>query len=511
MTVPSKDTAGSTDSAPAALSIRGLTKTFGATHALREVDLDLRQGEILALVGQNGSGKSTLIKILAGYHEPDAGRIWRQGQELALPLTSKDVSANGLVFLHQEAPVASGATALENLLVGRYPGRALRRIRWRKERTRARQMLTDIGISINLDAPAGQLPQAERALLGFASAWQELQVPGGVLVLDEPTACLAPAAAQRMFEAVRRAAHRGASVIFVSHRLDEVLNVSDRIAVLREGALIGVLDTPETDEPSLVTQMLGRPVDEFYPSAPTHVGDMGLAVSALSGAIVKDLSLQVRHGEIVGVTGLVGGGHDEVPYLIFGALPARAGKVTVAGKQVRQNPREMRRAGVALLPADRPGASGAMHATLTENVTLPTVGKFFRRGWLRSRQEEISVRSLLGRYDVRPPSPRAPLGALSGGNQQKVLLAKWLQMMPSVLMLHEPTHGVDIGSRSQIFTFIKQSALTGAAVVIASSEYEDLANLCDRVIILSRGRHVGDLAGAQLTEDRIVERCLRGA
>jgi ribose transport system ATP-binding protein len=235
---------------------------------------------------------------------------------------------------------------------------------------------------------------------------------------------------------------------------------------------------------------------------------MVLSVSGLSGSIAKDLTFSVRRGEIVGITGLVGMGHDEVPYLIFGARPASAGQVTIGDQTfTHMSPAALRRAGVALLPADRQRASGVPQASVLENVTLPTVSRYFRSGVLRHRAERSDVHTLLDRFDVRPRDPDRLLATLSGGNQQKVLLAKWLQTKPLVLLLHEPTHGVDVGSRRQIFRIIRDVTASGVGILISSAEYEDLANMCDRVLVMRQGRLVRDLSGTDLTEDRIVEQC----
>ncbi|GHH79368.1 putative ribose/galactose/methyl galactoside import ATP-binding protein 1 [Streptomyces sulfonofaciens] len=496
----------------AVVALSGLGKRFGAVWALRDLHMELRAGEVHALIGQNGSGKSTLIKTLAGYHEPDEGSIAVHGEPVRLPLLPRESARLGMAFLHQDAPVAPALTVTENIRVGRYEHRALGRIRWRRERERVRALLASVGLTADPDQPASRLPLAERALLGFATAVQALPERGGVLVLDEPTACLPPSGAQLLFRAVRKVTAAGSAVLFVSHRLDEVMAVSDRVSVLRDGLHVATVETAQTDRDELVRLMLGRDAGRVYPDREPPGTDVVLAAENVSGRLVQGVDVRIRSGEVVGITGLVGMGQDELPYLLYGALPLRSGRVSVDGTPVdRVGPRRMRAAGVALLPADRARASGAPGATVGENMTLPVLDRFFTGGRLRHARERSAVRGLITRYDVRPPRPGQRLGALSGGNQQKVLLAKWLQDSPRVVLLHEPTHGVDIASRAHIFRIIRAAADAGTGVLIASSEYEDLASLCDRVLVLHHGRPGAELSGAGLTEDALTRSCLLAA
>jgi ribose transport system ATP-binding protein len=487
----------------------GLSKTFGATVALKAVNLEIVPGEVHALVGQNGSGKSTLIKILSGYHGPDSGSVQVRGEELRLPSRPRDVARRGLAFLHQDAPVAQAMTVLENIRVGRFSGHAVGRIRWRKERHDVRRLLESVGLNVDCNTLASALPQAERALVGFATAIQSLPREGGLLVLDEPTACLPPSGAKLLFDAIHALTQRGSSVLFVSHRLDEIMTISNRISVLREGQVVAVRDTARTSEDEIVTLMLGGKLEALYPVKRSTPKAEALRAESVTGRIVTDVSLELRQGEVVGVTGLIGMGQDELPYLLYGSVPLRSGHVEVHGNSLRRlRPHELRANGVALLPVDRAGSSGVLAISVKENLTLPVVTQFWRHGLLRNRAESASVQSVLHDYDVRPPTGSNRLGSLSGGNQQKVLLAKWLNSDPKILLLHEPTQGVDISSRSQIFRIIQDAATAGVAVLIASSEYEDLAHLCDRVIVLNRGQVTAELSGDDLTEHNIVRSCL---
>jgi ribose transport system ATP-binding protein len=480
------------------LEIRGLEKAFGATRALRPTDLDVRAGEIHSLVGQNGSGKSTLIKLLSGFHEPDGGAVTVRGR---------------LSFQHQDLALAEGLTVLENLRLGRYETTWYGRLPWRRERRVVREMLAGVGLErLDPDTPLRDVPQAERALIGFARALHDVREHGGVLVLDEPTVALPSAAVQRLFAAVRAVVAAGAGVLFVSHRLEEVLGLSDRISVLRDGRLVATLAASEATDTHLVELMLGRELGELYPAPPPAHGEEVLSVRALRGRAVDGLDLAVGRGEIVGLTGLVGMGQDEVPYLLFGADRRSAGELWIGGRRWDAwTPEGLRRAGIVLLPADRRRRSGSPAATVMENVSLPVLGQFARGGRVRRAAELAAVRELLVRFDVRPADPGRPLGQLSGGNQQKALLAKWLQTRPRVLLLHDPTQGVDIGSRQQIFRIIREVAEEGVAVVVASAEHEDLAHMCHRVVVMRRGRPVAAPSGSELSSERIVEHCYLAA
>jgi len=498
-----------TDSGAPLLELRGLTKSFAGVRVLSSVDLAVRAGEVHALIGQNGSGKSTLIKILSGYHAPDAGQVLMRGEPVPLPIKPGGSARLGLRFLHQDVGVVRTMTVLENLRVGRFRASRYGRLRWPDERRAAKAILAEMHLDIDPDMLVRDVPAAERALIGFARAIQELDHERGeVLILDEPTAFLPGPSVKNIFAAIRGAARRGSAVIFVSHRLDEVMGVADRASILRDGRLVETVATSATNERKLVTAMLGRELDALYPTRTVAKGRRALTARNLSGRVANDVTFAIHQGEIVGLTGLLGMGHDEIPYLLFGAQIAAGGAVAVEDRPLGElTPREAIEAGMAFLPADRRHQSGIPKATLLENVSMTNGARFVRNGWLRHRAERTAVTSVLDRFDVRPADPDRLLATLSGGNQQKALLGKWLQTNPSVLLLHEPTQGVDIGSRKQILQIIAQVAAAGAAVLVASAEYEELANLCHRVLIFRHGQIARELSGDGLSEARIAEQC----
>jgi len=500
----------------AALELRHLSKTFGGTAALRDTDLVVRRGEIHGLVGRNGSGKSTLIKILSGFYEPDEGaELHLGGRRIDLPVDPATARKHGLTFVHQDLALAPGCTVMENMRIGRYRLHGLGRIDWNEERTYVRAALAKVGLDLSPDAMLQTLRPVNRALVAIARALGEVEEHEGlgVLVLDEPTTFLPRGDVDVLFEGIRQIAARGTSVLFVSHRVEEIISVTDRVSVLLDGVRTATVETAATPAEKLVELILGRELKDLYPERGSRGTDKILTVKGLTGSIIGDVDFSIHRGEIVGMTGIAGMGHDELPYLLFGAQPAAKGEISLSGKDpvaaAELSPNAAMKLGLALLPADRLWASGVAAYTVRENVSLPIVRNFFRGGWLRQRQEHSVVADLLQAFQVTPPRPNHILGALSGGNQQKALLAKWLQMRPPVLILHDPTQGVDLGAKKEVFGHIENAAAAGSAVVICSSEYEDLAHLCHRVLVFRDGQIAAELAGSNLTEDHIVDHCYR--
>jgi len=495
------------------LSARGFSKTFSGRTVLRGLDLDILPGEVHGLLGQNGSGKSTFIKILAGFHAPDDGaRLEVAGRPVSLPLDPREPHLLGLSFVHQDLGLVPEMTVVENLRVGSYETGFGWRIRWRRERQRVREALRQFGLGhVSPDAEVGSLREVERALVAIVRALERLKAQTrGVLVLDEPTAYLPRDGVERLFAAVRTVAAAGFGVLFVTHRLEEVRALTDRVTILRDGQHVGTAATASLSERDLIERILGRSLGELYPNPHQVRGEVALSVRGVTGETVRGFSLDLHRGEVVGLTGLLGMGQEQVPHLVFGSQRARAGEVTVGGRThdlSRLAPRRAIDLGVALLPANRLREGAAQQATVAENVTLPTLGAYFSRGLLRHRRERRAVAARLREFQVVPPEPGRVFAKLSGGNQQKALLAKWFATRPQVFLLHEPTQGVDIGAKQQIFGQIRDLAEAGGAVMIASVEYEDLAHLCDRVLVFRDGEVVAELRGDDLTEDRIVEQC----
>lgn len=499
-----------------ALYVEGLTKAFGGAKALDDVGLSVAPGEIHGLVGRNGSGKSTLIKILSGYHAPDSwSRFVVAGKEIQFPLSPGQSATLGLAFVHQDLGLIPTLSVLENLRVARYTVPSLGRVRWKDERQSVRSLLDEFEVDASLDAPIGSLPPIERALIAIIRALSDtITHEGGALVLDEPTSFLPRDGVDRLFGGIRRLAAAGFGIVFVSHRLEEVMAITDKVSVLRDGRMVNTVETSSVDEGDLIEMILGQRIEESYVSSDSKIGDTKLSVTDLDGANVHKLTFDAHEGEILGLTGLSGMGQDEVVYMLFGATAASGGSVELEGNSypaATMKPAFAMSKGVALLPANRLVASGVGALPVVNNVSLPVLGRFFQRGHLLKGREAEHVGGILQDLDVRPPDPYALLNSLSGGNQQKALLGKWLQSTPKVLLLDEPSHGVDVGARREIFKRIRALATDGATVVMSSSDYDDLAHVCDRVLIFRYGRVVAELTGDSLTEDRLVELCYSSA
>lgn len=501
------------------LQAEALSKSFNGVRVLDDVALRLGRGEVVGLIGQNGSGKSTLIKLLSGFHAPDVGARVAMGDRDVTAELGAGPARTGMAFIHQDLALVPSMTILENLRIGRFTTGAGRRIRWRHERGVVRAALAQVGMTASPDLRVGDLPVTERALVAIARGLEDIADGADpdrprLLVLDEPTAYLPKEGVERLFGVVRDLAAAGVSVLFVSHRLDEVLEHCDRVVVLRGGALVGDLPVHGRTERDLVELMLGRPPEQMYPALAAPGDGAGLVVEGLTGTYARELAFAAAPGEVVGFVGLPGEGYDEVPYLLAGAAPASAGRVVLDGVEVpaaRLTPGRALRAGVALLPADRKGASGALGVTVRENMTLPTLPAFSAlRVLLLAARERRTVAGELQRFDVRPARDDLPLGMLSGGNQQKVLLGKWVLAAPRVLALHEPTQGVDVGAKRDVFAHLARLAAAGTVVVIASVEYEDLAHLCTRVHVVAGGRVVRTLERPELTAHALAAAAYEG-
>jgi ribose transport system ATP-binding protein len=500
-----------------ALALRSVAKGFGGIQALRGVDFSVLPGEIHGLLGENGSGKSTLIKILVGYHAPDAGELDVNGEAVRLPLHPGQFRSLGLAFVHQDLGLISTLSVLENLRIGELAtGDHRWHISWSSERRKALETFAEYGVTLDPGARVGDLPPFERALLAIVRAVEGLPLKEdgrreGVLFLDEPTVFLPQASQQRLFTLLRGIALHGAGVVFVSHNLDEVLEITDRITVLRDGRVVGTVDTRGTSEPELVEMIIGRRLEVLTALRRDMEGrETEISIDGLSGEVVSDFSAGLSRGEVLGVTGLAGSGFEELPYLLIGAVDSQSGTLKIDGKAYdlpSMTPARAIAAGLALVPADRPRDASIGSISIKDNVLLQRLNSYFRRFILDRRRMTRDSHALMKQFDVRPADPHLNYSSLSGGNQQKAVLAKWLQTTPSLFLLHEPTQGVDVGSRQQIFGLIREAASNGMSVIVASTDYEQLEAICDRVLVLGRGRVVQELSGEALTRHRIAEQC----
>ncbi|MBP2551428.1 ribose transport system ATP-binding protein [Neorhizobium galegae] len=503
-------------SAVPALQVSQIAKTFGGARALKGIDFTVSAGEVHGLLGQNGSGKSTFVKIMSGFHAPDpGGSISVYGRQLDLPMKAGAFRDYRMAFVHQHLGLVPSLSVLENLRVASITARKSR-IDWRAERVAAQQALDRFGIQLDLDARTGAISQIERALLAIVRASDDLRATGsdhggGILILDEPTPFLPREGVDRLFELVRRVAAQGDSVIFISHDIDEVREITDRATILRDGLVSGSLVTREASHDDFVEGIIGRRITRTTSTRPdvtslepraivTNISEPGISVEEIT----------VAKGEILGLSGLIGSGYEKVPYIVFGATATSSGTLVLDDEKIdlaTSTPKRSVKRNIALLPADRPKASGIASLSVAENMLILDLKKFMGRFGLKRAEIARRATELAHEYEVRPNDVSLKLGSLSGGNAQKVLLAKWLIREPKLLMLDEPTQGVDVGTRQQVFQVIRKAASEGAAVICASSDFEQLADLCTRVLVFARGRVVRELVGDDITKDHIAEAC----
>ncbi len=468
------------DPGPPLLAMRGVRKSFGATAALRGVDLGIHRGSVHALIGENGAGKSTLMKILSGAYSADAGEMTLDGQPYA-PGTPLHARALGVSMIYQELALAPHLSVMGNIFLGMEPTRARWLLDWPRMRAQARRALDEVGHEdLSPEALVGDLSIGEQQLVEIARA---VAVGCRVLVLDEPTSSLAPADAGKLFALVRRLQSQGVAVIYISHALEEVQKICDRYTVLRDGVAVGAGEVAGMPVDRMVSLMVGRDVDNLYPRGTRTAGEPILEISELSAApLPHRASLTLRRGEVVGIAGLIGSGRTEMLRAIFGLEPVRTGQVRLKAHVGASSPASRWKGGMGLVSEDRQQEGLAMSLSIADNLTLT------RLGWLVDPQiQDITAANWIKNLRVRCAGPRQDTGELSGGNQQKVALARLLEHGVDVLLLDEPTRGIDVGSKAQIYRLIDELATRGKAVLIVSSYLPELLGICDRIAVMTRG------------------------
>jgi ribose transport system ATP-binding protein len=503
---------------PPVLSLRGVSKTFGGVHALRSVGLEVLPREVHGLLGENGSGKSTLIKILAGFHAPDAGTLEVNGQNVPLPLSPGQFRELGMTFVHQDLALIPSMSVLENLRISDWGRDSNWRLSWRRERREALRSLRRFHVNLNPGRSVGELRPVDRALLAMVRAIDPIlgshrseTARSALLVLDEPTVFLPRSDIDQLFDLIRQIAASGSSVLFVSHDLSQIREITDRVTVLRDGRVHGTVVTAHASDDEIVEMIVGRKLAKLELQRPVLTdAAVSMRLIDIEADNLHALSMEVRRREVLGLTGLAGSGFEDVPYVMFGAQSVASGGLQLGDRSYDlrvMNPTAAISAGMALLPSDRQRDASVGSLSILDNVTLRALEGFRRWYGLNRRAMRSGSKRLLHEYDVRPNDPSLNYSALSGGNQQKALLAKWLQTKPPFVLLHEPTQGVDVGSRQQIFKMVREAAAAGASVLCASSDAEQLAAICDRVLIFGRGCVVQELTTGEITKERITEQC----
>ncbi len=495
------------------LEVHDLSKTFPGQVALDHFDIVLAVGRTHALVGQNGSGKSTFIKILAGYHQPDPGATAvLAGKPLHLG-DGRAAKEAGVRFVHQDLGLVDALSAVENISMGvGYTTRRGGRIDWRADTARAHNELEALGFhDINVSIPVGMLAPSQKTAVALARSMHGWKEHAHLLVLDEPTASLPGVDVERLFTAIRLMKERGVAILYVSHHIDEVFAIADDVSVLRDGKRVCTAPTAELDHEGLIELMIGHRLERTPRISKAQEGAAGgLRVTGLVGGSITGLDLVVRPGEIVGVAGITGSGREMVAPLITGQRPSDSGEVEVSGRQVQNySPQDSIRAGMAFVPADRATQGIIPLASVAHNMTLANVSRHWRRGRLRHKEERGECAELIDQLSVKTLSPATPIGALSGGNQQKVLFGRSLRLSPTVLVLDEPTSGIDVEAKEQILKLIDEAAQRGAAVLVVSTDTDELVRVAHRIIIMAGGSIVDELSGAEMTSENVERSQLR--
>lgn len=490
------------------LVMRGIVKQFPGVRALDGVDLDVRAGEVHCLLGQNGAGKSTLIKVLAGVHQPDEGTIEFNGAQVR-PSSPNDAIRLGFATIYQELDLVDGLSVAENIFLGHEHAK-LGFVNRSAANRAARQVLERLGHGeIRPSTEVGRLPAAAKQVVSMARA---LSHDARLIIMDEPSAALAHDEVANLFRIIREVTAQGVAVVYISHRLEEIREIGDRVTVLKDGRTVAVgLPARETATSQVVSLMTGRNVEYvFPPRAANPPGEEVLKVEGLtSPGAFADVSFSVRAGEIVGLAGLVGSGRSEILEAVYGARPA-SGRVVLSGKQVRHSVVGNVRRGMGLAPEERKAQALLLDQSITANITLGSLPSFARFGWMNRAREQAEAHRLVKALDIRPPDPERPIKNLSGGNQQKAVLARWLLGSRKLLLLDEPTRGVDVGARAELYAVIRDLADQGIGVLLVSSEVPEVLGLADRVLVLREGTVIHQADAGELDEHRVLDMIMDG-
>ncbi len=491
-----------TDATPA-LRLEGIVKTFPGVRALDGVSFTVMPGEVHALMGENGAGKSTLMKVLGGIHQPDEGTIYIAEQPVVMtsPIEAK---AKGVVFIHQELSLADELSVAENIFLGELPRKGFGRVDWQKLYDETDAILKTLNVGFNARTRVGDLSIANQQMVEIARA---LTVDPRAVIFDEPTASLTDAEKVVLFEVIEDLQSRGVGVIYISHRMEEIFKITDRISVLRDGQYRGTLNTADTSEDEITQLMIGRKLDLSRNESHHEMGDVALEVRNLScGDLFRDVSFSVRRGEVVGFYGLVGAGRTEIAETIFGLREPTGGQILLNGEEVRiQSPADAIRRGISLVPEDRKGQGLVLGMNCRDNMTLPQVDDLTAGPFVAEGSEVAIFDQYRDKLDIRTPGWRQLVGNLSGGNQQKIVIGKWLSMHPEVLIVDEPTRGIDVGSKSEIHNLIRSLAAQGYAVIVISSEMPEVLHVSDRIVAMFSGRVMREFTSEEVTEDSLIQ------
>jgi ribose transport system ATP-binding protein len=490
------------------LKLVGIGKSFPGVRALDNVDLEISSGEIVALVGENGAGKSTLVKVLAGVHEPDDGAVEIDGRITRLQHPDQAYAA-GISVIHQHFSLVPVLSVAENMFLGREPRFGLSGLmRRRTMRREAIRLLNELELDVDADAPVESLTVGQRQMVEVGKA---MLGQAWLIVMDEPTSALSNRERDQLYALIERLVNRGVAILYISHKMEEIFHLASKAVVLRDGRHVGDADLSATTEADLVEMMVGRKVDEVFPRTEAQAGDVVLRVENVSdGGLLRDASFSVKSSEIVVLSGLMGSGRSEVLECVFGLSKVDSGKVEIAGEELEDHsPQAVAARGVAFIPEDRHEAGIVATMSTQHNLGLIWTRKHNKGGVVSPRAERTVAKDLIGRLNVRPPEPDNVVQSLSGGNQQKVVLGKWLATDPKILLLDEPTRGVDVGAKSEIHKLVGELKTRGVAILMVSSELPEVLGVADRIVVMHEGRSVAEL-GRGATEQEVMRHALGG-
>lgn len=494
---------GVTSVATGLLRVTNITKSYAGVQALRGASFELRAGEVHALVGENGAGKSTLIKIITGAVAADGGEIQLNGKPLAHN-SPRQAKALGIAAIYQQPALFPELTVAENIALGLERDGLWRRINWKARSRRAAELLNEVGARIAPETEAGMLSMPEQQLVEIARA---LGADARVLIMDEPTASLSEEDTQNLFTVIRRLRERGVGVIYISHRLDELPLIADRVTVLRDGSTIDTREMREVSRQELIHLMVGRELSAVFPKRDVEMRDVVLELRdfGCAAAGISGVNLSIRAGEIIGLAGLVGAGRTELARAIFGLTPADAGEILLSGERLNiNNPAQAIARGIAYVPEDRRQHGVILNMPVSANITLASLGRLSRFGAMDFSREKAIAADYAARLRIKTPAIFSPVATLSGGNQQKVALSRWLMTSPAVLILDEPTQGVDVGAKAEIHALMTELAAQGVAILMISSELPEILGMSDRIAVMRGGAIVGMLDRAEATQQKIL-------
>jgi rhamnose transport system ATP-binding protein len=485
------------------LELTGITKRFSGVEVLHEVSFTLRPGEVHALLGENGAGKSTLVKVITGVHQPDGGEIFFNGEQVHFADSHQSRQA-GIAAIYQELSLFPDLDVAENIFVGRQPVTRGGRIDWRRLYSEAEELLNSLGVHLDLRRKARALSIAQQQMVEIARAFS---INARVMIMDEPTSTLTLNEVEDLFRLVRRLREDGAAIVFISHRLEELFELADRVTVLRDGSYVATRLMSEVSRDDLIRMMVGRTITNLFPKQEVQSGETILKVENLSQpGVFQDISFELRKGEILGMAGLVGAGRTEVARALFGAEPAAGGTIWIDGAVRKiQSPEDAIRLGLAYVPEDRQIHGLILPMNIVSNISLTLLDEYATAGWIKDRQERRASYQAARQMEVRANNIWQKARELSGGNQQKVVLAKWLSTRPRILILDEPTRGIDVGTKAAVHALMSSLAAEGMAILMISSELPEVLGMSDRILVMHEGYLTAEFSRLEATQEKILE------